>query len=145
MDNRQLFHALSEQSRNQFLELRALLRDIHHHEGQIIHKQEALMSVISDFGTAMNAYFDETGASIDELKGSVNGLAGDVAWMKARIDELQNNPGPISPEDQKILNDLQARAVAASANAKDAVAQVKALDEATPPVVPPEVLTPPPA
>jgi len=71
-------------------------------------------------------------------------LAGDVAGLKAKIDELQNSSGGISAEDQKILDDLQARAVAASANAKDAVAQVKALDEQTPPVVPPEVLTPAP-
>lgn len=127
--------------KKQYLELMALLKGIEETQGHMFKRMEKMMSAVSEFGVAMNAFFDEQSASINELKASIDGLSGDVAWMKARIDELQNNSGPISPTDQDILNALQERAKTAVARGKEAVAQAKALDDATPPVVPPELAT----
>lgn len=82
------------------------------------------MSAISDFGDAVNSRFDELGAAVD-------GVAADVVFLKDEIKKLQENPGPITPADQAILDGVQAR-VGSLAE------KVKALDEATenPPVAP---------
>lgn len=85
-----------------------------------------IMSAISDYAGKVNTAFDEIGASVD-------GIVGDIAGLKKKIDDLQNSPGTITPEDQKLLDDIQARAVAVAE-------KVKALDEATEnPVEPPPV------
>lgn len=84
-----------------------------------------IMSVISQFGDQVNAKFDELGTAVDAV-------ASDVDFLKAEIKKLQENPGPITPEDQAILDGIQSRANALSA-------KVAALDAATeqPPVPPP--------
>lgn len=87
-----------------------------------------IMSKISEFGDTVNARFDELGTAVDAV-------ASDVDFLKAEIKKLQENPGPITPEDQAILDGIQARANALSD-------KVKALDAATeqppvPPVEPP--------
>lgn len=86
--------------------------------------ESRIMSVISDFGDRVTAKFDELGKAVD-------GVAADVAFLKAKIEELQNNPGPITPADQAILDALEARVGTLSD-------KVKALDAATeePPVPP---------
>jgi peptidoglycan hydrolase CwlO-like protein len=83
------------------------------------------MSAISDFAATVNQQFTDIGTSVD-------GLTADVAQLKAKIDELQNNPGPISPADQALLDDIQNKANAVSQ-------KLKALDDAT---APDEVPTP---
>lgn len=83
-----------------------------------------LMSAISDYAAKVNAAFDSIGASVD-------GVVADVASLKKKIDDLQNSSGAITPEDQKLLDDIQSRATALAD-------KVKALDEATEsPVEPP--------
>ncbi len=77
------------------------------------------MSAISDYAEKVNAAFDSIATSID-------GVVADVAGLKKVIEDLQNSPGTITPEDQKLLDDALARATALSD-------KVKALDEATPP------------
>jgi cell division protein FtsB len=62
-----------------------------------------IMSAIETFGTAVNASFDKLGTAVD-------GVAADVDFLKAEIKKLQDNPGPISPADQAILDGIQARA-----------------------------------
>lgn len=77
------------------------------------------MSAISDFADQVKTSFTDIGNSVD-------GLTSDVAQLKKKIDDLQNSPGSITPEDQALLNDIQNQANALSA-------KVKALDEATSP------------
>jgi len=79
--------------------------------------ENRIMSAISDFGNAVNAKFDELGTAVD-------GVAADVDFLKAEIKKLQDNPGPISPEDQAILDGIQTRVGGLSD-------KVKALDAAT--------------
>lgn len=83
-----------------------------------------VMSQISD-------YSDRVNAKLDSLATSVDGVVADVASLKKKIDDLQNSPGTITPEDQKLLDDIQSRVTSLAD-------KVKTLDEATEsPVEPP--------
>ena len=75
------------------------------------------MSAIKEFSEKVTTAFDEIGASVD-------GVAADVTALKAKIDELQNSPGSITPEDQALLDQIQAKAT-------DVANKVKSLDDAT--------------
>ena len=85
-----------------------------------LHKwKEQIMSAISNYTDEVNTKFTEIGTSVD-------GIVADVASLKATIDALQNSSGAITPADQALLDQSQAK-VAALAN------RLKALDEATAP------------
>jgi len=84
---------------------------------------EEIMSAISDYNTKIEAHLTTIGTGVD-------GLAVDVSELKRIIEQLQNNPGPISPEDQALLDASEAKLAAIAA-------KVKALDELTPPPPPP--------
>lgn len=66
------------------------------------------MSAISDYAGRVQTAFDSISAGID-------GVSNDVAALKAKIEELQNSPGVISPEDQALLDSLEAMAGALAA------------------------------
>lgn len=87
--------------------------------------ESRVMSAISDFGAVVDTAFASISASVD-------GIAADVAFLKAKIEELQNNPGPISPADQAVLDAIQAKAA-------ELTTKVQVLDAATeqPPTPPP--------
>jgi chromosome segregation ATPase len=88
-----------------------------------IHKLEVkIMSKISEFAAAQNAVNDRIDAA-------VNGLQEDVQGLMAKIEELQNNPGEISPEDQVLLDQIQARGQAIAE-------KLELLDAINPPPVP---------
>lgn len=78
----------------------------------------------------IQAYVDAVNASYDELGTGLDGITDDVAFLKETIDKLQNNPGPISAEDQALLDAAQARVTSL-------VARVKAVDEGTTRPTPP--------
>ena len=88
-----------------------------------LHAQgEKLMSAISDFAAKQNQFNDRLSAAID-------GVAADVASLNAKIEELQNTPGTITPEDQAILDALQAQGEAIAS-------RLEAVDSLTPPTPP---------
>lgn len=76
-----------------------------------------IMSKISEHYDAVSAAWDAIGTKVD-------GVADDVAYLKETIDKLNSTGGPISPEDQILLDALQVRAGAT-------LARVTALDDAT--------------
>lgn len=80
------------------------------------------MSQISDFAAAQNAFQDR-------IDVAVAGITDDVAGLNETIAKLQASPGTITPEDQAMLNDLEARGAAVAA-------KLEALDALTPPVSP---------
>lgn len=80
------------------------------------------MSKISEFSERQNAFNDRVDAAVD-------GLVEDVAGLKGEIVKLQTTPGPISPEDQALLDGIESRTNAIAA-------KIEALDAETPPVVP---------
>lgn len=80
------------------------------------------MSAIKDFAEKVNAYH----AKIDT---AITGLTEDVATLKAKIEELQNTPGAITPEDQALLDAIQSQLEAVAT-------KLEALDALTPPKTP---------
>lgn len=79
--------------------------------------ENKIMSAISDYATAQNA-------KLDALATSVDGIVQDVAFLKAKIEALQNSTGTVNAEDQALLDSLQNRIGTLSD-------KVKALDDAT--------------
>jgi peptidoglycan hydrolase CwlO-like protein len=103
-------------------ELLALTKKLGEKVDHINQKQGQLMSAISDFAARQTAFNGRIDAA-------VTGLQGDVKFLQDKIDELQNSAGQITPEDQALLDDIDARA--------DAVAtKLEALDALTPPTPP---------
>ena len=80
------------------------------------------MSAISDFAARQTAFNDR-------MDTAVAGVQADIEGLKALIEQLQNTPGGITPEDQDLLNQIEARAGAIAD-------KLDALDALTPPVVP---------
>jgi len=83
---------------------------------RICHSERTIMSAISEFSDRVNAKFDEIGASVDSAvtgvdaaNTSLTGVAADVEFLKDVIQKLQTNPGPITPEDQALLDSAEAR------------------------------------
>lgn len=80
------------------------------------------MSKISEFSDKQNVHNDKIDAAIA-------GVKSDVQALNAKIEELQNSPGEITPADQALLDALEARG--------DAIEKkVVALDALTPPTPP---------
>lgn len=113
-----------------------------------------IMSKVTEYIAASDAKFAELATSADELQASqtvigssLTGVAADIAFVKAKLEEIQNNPGPISTEDQAALNasldrmsGLTNRFTTLSAGLKAQADAIKALDEAT---AQPELPVPP--
>lgn len=90
---------------------------------KLIEKQGALlMSAISEFAAKQTAFNDRQDAA-------VAGLTQDVTELKDEILKLQNTPGNVTPEDQALLDGIQARAEAITT-------KLEALDALTPPTPP---------
>jgi len=109
-----------EQRKTEFEWFQAHLKLATKHDLEQMEKR--IMSAISDFAAKQTAFNDR-------LDTAITGVTGDVAELNRMIKELQDNPGPISPEDQATLDALQARGEAVTA-------KLEALDALTPPAVP---------
>ena len=83
----------------------------------------AVQPAIAAFVEKMNAHNARVSTALD-------GVTGDVESQAALIKQLQENPGPISAEDQAALDQLQ------TVN-EGLAAKVEALDALTPPTPPP--------
>lgn len=66
-------------------------------------KADSIMSAISEFAAQVNDSFGKIGASVD-------GIVGDVKALNDKITALQNSAGAITPEDQALLDGIQAQA-----------------------------------
>ncbi len=110
-----------------------------------------IMSKISDYVTAVETQLDGIGQNVDGLvtaiggiNTSIGGIAGDVAELKRIIEQLNTNPGPITPEDQALLDASLVKLGALAAKAQAAKdAGVVAADAAA--VLDAATETPPPA
>lgn len=80
------------------------------------------MSVISDFAAKM----DQHNAKMDA---AVDGLTADMKDLNDKIAQLQSTSGQITPEDQALLDAIEAKASAVAD-------KVAALDSMNPPAVP---------
>jgi predicted nucleic acid-binding Zn-ribbon protein len=99
-----------------------LIHEIRDDRKQITNKLDLIMSKISDFAVALNAFFDKQDTAITDL-------VADVKNLNDQITALQNSSGAITPEDQALLDGLQTRA-------SGIADKLDALDAQTPPVPP---------
>lgn len=88
----------------------------------ILLNQGNLMTKVSEFAAAQSAHNDRMGVALD-------GISTDIAALNAKIAELQNSAGQITPEDQTLLDALQAQGEALAG-------RIEAADAMTPPAVP---------
>lgn len=99
-----------------------ILADHHRHLLAILHKLETIMTAISDFAARVTAFMDRQDVAVADLQG-------DVKSLEDQIAALQASAGAITPEDQALLDGIQARA-------STVADKLDALDALTPPVVP---------
>lgn len=88
-------------------------------------KLDQIMSAISDYTTRVDAH-------LDKLDKGIKGLGDDIKFLKDKIIELQNSPGPISPADQALLDALEARVKTAAEKAEALDAQTEQAPEPPP-------------
>lgn len=86
-------------------------------------KRMAVSPVVQKFYDSMKTFQDRQDTAIA-------GVTSDVEAQAALIKQLQENPGPISPEDQALLDQLQASNEATTT-------KLEALDALTAPTPPP--------
>lgn len=102
--------------------------------------KETIMSVLSDFVNRVDAKFTTISDAVDGIVTSQTGVTSDIAGLKALILQLQNSPGGITPEDQALLDALEAKINTTSDKVAATAAALAALDAETA-----EVPTPTPA
>lgn len=91
---------------------------------RIYRKVSAIMSAISDFAERVKAHDEQIDAAIE-------GIAADVVALNEKVAELQASVGTVTPEDQLLLDAIEARGA-------ELAAKLKGLDDVTPPVAPVE-------
>lgn len=90
-----------------------------------------IMSAISDYAVSVNTAFDAIDTALETATGKLTGIADDVTFLKETIDQLQNNPGPISVEDQALLSAAQTRANGLVTKVQGFSTALEAVDDAT--------------
>lgn len=95
------------------------------------------MSVISDYAAKQKAYNDRQSAATDKLGVGLEGITGDIKTLNDKITELQNSPGGVTPEDQKLIDEIEAQGEAVATKLETAATAFEALDALTPPTPPP--------
>ena len=58
----------------------------------------------------IKAFSDAVQASFGKVATAVDGLTGDIQILKKKIEDLQNSPGTLTPEDQAALDAIQTQA-----------------------------------
>lgn len=81
------------------------------------------MSAVSDYVAKQKTFNDRMNVAVD-------GLVTDVDTLNKKITELQNTQGQITPEDQALLDEIQAQGEALAT-------KLETLDQVTPPPAPP--------
>ena len=95
-----------------------------------------IMQAIDNFAAAQRAYNTAQATAIDGLVSSLAGVTQDVVDLQAKIVELQNSPGTLTPADQANLDEMQADGAALVTRLQGVQSALGALDAQNPPTVP---------
>lgn len=98
-------------------------------EGRLLCRLDFIDERLSTMATKIQEFADKQNAFNERVDLAVSGLSTDIQVLNDKITELQNSPGAITPEDQALLDALQARA-------EGIAAKLEALDALTPPPPP---------
>lgn len=94
---------------------------------------------IKNYITEVDTAYNTIDEAVSALETSLAGVTDDVAYLKETITKLENNAGPISPEDQALLTGALTRVTALASRLSGVNAALKTLDEATTRPEPPPV------
>lgn len=95
------------------------------------------MATVKDFVAQQTAFNDRQGKAIDAAVASVQGITSDIDALNAKIKELQDSAGQVTPEDQALIDQLQSQG-GALADKLDALStNLGNLDAQNPPTPPP--------
>lgn len=97
-------------------------REVERLLNEVNERSKTIMSAISDFAAKQNAHND----AIDQ---SISGLQADIQALNDAIKKLQDSAGQITPEDQALLDAIDARG-------QTVADKLAALDALTPPAPP---------
>lgn len=89
----------------------------------------------SNSSQAIQAAVGRVNTYLDSIDKGIDNVVGDVTRIKDLVTKLQTTPGPISPDDQRTLDELEKRVVSLDA-------RVKILDEMDQPEVPTDPTVP---
>lgn len=89
---------------------------------KLLTQGDHIMSAFSDFAAKQKTYNEA-------VNGALQGISDDIVELNKKIQALQDSQGQVTPEDQVLLDELQAQGEALAAKAK-------ALDDLNPPVAP---------
>lgn len=112
------------------------VHDINHSLTRLVHIGEHIMTAISTFIEQQNAFNAANSAAIESLTTNVKGITNDIGELNARIKELQESQGTITPEDQALLDAAILSGQQVQAKLAAVSAALAALDDLTPPVPP---------
>lgn len=98
---------------------------------EILRELKGTMASLKEQLDAQEAQLTAIATDVDGIVTSVNGINTDVQALKKQIDDLNNSPGELTPENQAALDRIQA--LAGSIATKTAAAKTAAaeLDAAT--------------
>lgn len=96
------------------------------------------MNEIRDYITAVDTAYNTIDEAVSALETSLEGVADDVKFLKETIAALENNPGPISAEDQALLTAALNRVTALAARLSTVRETLTTLDNATTRPEPPQ-------
>jgi len=113
---------MSHQKNKELHEIERMLGCIAYNISLLTTLGEKIMTAVSDYAAAQNAFNDQMDASIADLQGDVQNLNDQIAKLVA-------SQGQLSAEDQASLDALSARS-------KSISDKLAALDALTPPVPP---------
>ena len=77
---------------------------------QVNHKLDKLDERFKHMATDIKTFAAAVKASFDKIGTAVDGLTQDIKTLNDKITQLQNSPGTITPEDQALLDEVQAQA-----------------------------------
>lgn len=97
-----------------------------------------IMSKFTEGMAAIKAHQDRQEVAVDKLVTGLEGIGGDVTGLKTEIQELKETLGDLDPEAQAAFDALIARGESLTTRLEGIVATATALDDATPPPLPPE-------
>jgi hypothetical protein len=91
------------------------------------------MPTYNEYLQQQKAYNDRDDAAFSAIATSFEGITADFKFLKDTITKLQNSAGQVTPEDQALIDQLQARANTAGPKVEALAKSIKDLDDATPP------------
>lgn len=104
---------------------------------RIAEMETHIMSKVSEYTDRVGKAFDAISSTTDSIATSVTNVSGDISELKRIIAELQLNTGPISAEDQALLDALEAKVDTLVTKTQGVADAVAVLDAQTEPPAPP--------